>query len=503
MIQRKHGLMAVLALLSYILPVLGQAQIHSVADLDKENALAASQIKQFRGIGEKTIVIAQFSSNSQVVPLGNYWKQNLINQLSGSGGLRILQGPVQGDYEINGEIVVLGETVRISTRLIDKTSSVILASWVADLGRTAYLEELIQTGGSFAARDMYEEDSHDNPVTLTLNQPITRTLHEEDQDWFVITPGENTAVSLETRGSIDTVMELYEGTSRLTQDDDGGTGENAKITAFLEGGKTYGICVKAYSSDITGTYELIPSLFEAPDKALEPNNTFDTAVSIQMGNSLDAFLSSGDEDWYSFTLDNRGTVSIDTSGGLDTLLALFDAHTTVLSRDDDSGSGGNARIIKLLEPGKYYIMVREYDRNSGAYTLNTQTRTARVNVADSYERDNAAAEATEIRFGEPQRHNFTNSADTDWVFFTVTTTGTYLIQAHGERDASLDTYITLYDGDKTEIDWNDDGGEGYSSWLQRRLNPGTYYIQVQCLDDNDPEDLYLLSVTALTDADRH
>jgi hypothetical protein len=45
------------------------------------------------------------------------------------------------------------------------------------------------------------------------------------------------------------------------------------------------------------------------------------------------------------------------------------------------------------------------------------------------------------------------------------------------------------------IDDNDDGGEYYDSLLSRRLQTGTYYLKVECLD-SEPEDPYTIRIDA-------
>jgi hypothetical protein len=484
--------MTALALLFFILPGFGQSQIQSLADLDRENASIASKIKQIRGIEGKTLGISQFPSENLLSPLGKYWRENLINLLAATG-LRIISGSAPVEYEIGGEIVDLGETVRIFTRLIDKANSAVTMAWTTDLVKTPYLAGLlVYPEGAPVARDAYEDDTN-NPVELTVNTLIARTLGENDTDWFFISPTENMRAAVETHGSVDTMMELYGGSVFLRRDDDGGEAENAKITWYFEAGKTYTIMVMGYSRDTTGAYTISCTPFEETDKALEPNNAMGTASPISIGDIVPAFLFAGDEDWYSFNLPANQRIYISTTGNMDTHLTLYNSQGIELAQDDDSGADSNARIIGSLEPGLYYVRVREYEgREEGDYTLSTSSRIEK-NI-DSYENDDIQTQAKEITLGEIQQRNFTDSDDTDWVFFTIVSPGVYQIRAYGESSLELDTFIGLYDEHQSLIIEDDDGGQGYSSLLRRQLYPGRYYIKVECLDD-DPEGNYLLSVT--------
>jgi hypothetical protein len=58
----------------------------------------------------------------------------------------------------------------------------------------------------------------------------------------------------------------------------------------------------------------------------------------------------------------------------------------------------------------------------------------------------------------------------------------------------LDTYIELYDGDRNSIDDDDDGSESLDSRLSARLQPGTYYLKVECPDD-EPDEPYTINIT--------
>ena len=322
-------------------------------------------------------------------------------------------------------------------------------------------------------------------------EELQRTIHPGDQDWFVIRPGEAALYVLETSGRLDTMMELYEGSRRLAENDDGGSGENARIAWPLEGGKSYIVMIKGYGSD-TGAYGFSVRAQEIPDRALEPNDSRSQASAIEAESVTEAFIAPGDQDWYRFTLAEETNLVIRTRGRLDTQMSLESADA-VLARDDDSGEGENARIVRRLGPGTYYIQVRGYNWNtSGPYTLELTGRSASA-AADSYENDNTRAAAKPIALGETQRHTFTGGADEDWVVFTAAAGGFYRISARGETDIDLDTELFLYDEDGSSITQDDDGGEGYSSLIRRRLSPGRYYVNVRCLDD-EPEDAYLLTV---------
>ena len=58
-------------------------------------------------------------------------------------------------------------------------------------------------------------------------------------------------------------------------------------------------------------------------------------------------------------------------------MGLFgpDDLTKLLAEDDDSGRSYNAKIIKQLQPGKYYVRIRHYQpQGMGKYSISLQTK---------------------------------------------------------------------------------------------------------------------------------
>ena len=472
------------------------SQIQSAADLDRETAVVAEGIiRQTTGKGNIIIETGSFSYSGLETPLGNYWRQNLISILSGNLTVLAPGSRAQGDCILSGEIIDFGQSIRIYTRLTDKASSAILVSLTSDLGKAPYLNNLIVTDPSKAPviSDAYEEDSRGNPVPVAIGDAaLSRTIHRrDDQDWFLIRSETSFLGAMETSGSLDTVMELYdEGRNKLAENDDGGEGENARIDYYFEGGKSYIAMVRGYGSSDTGHYQFSVRTMEIPDQDMEPNNTLNTAFRTELGNTIRAYLMPGDEDWYSFSLNSAVNVLLFIRGLDDAQLFLYDSSGRELSKS--TGSRGNARIFSALENGMYYITVRGNNRNTiGRYTLHTRIR---EQGGDAYEPDDTAELAKEIKVGETQHRNFIDGEDVDWAFFYVETVGTYQINTRGVLNDELDTYLELLDQNQRQIAANDDSDAGFSSHLHRKLSPGKYFLRISCLDNN-PNDDYILSLS--------
>jgi hypothetical protein len=75
-------------------------------------------------------------------------------------------------------------------------------------------------------------------------------------------------------------------------------------------------------------------------------------------------------DYFAFTLATAATVTIQTTGNLDSYGTLYSSSGSVLTEADDTGSNLNFTIRRSLAAGTYYVAVEGYDSSStGAFTL--------------------------------------------------------------------------------------------------------------------------------------
>jgi tyrosinase len=81
---------------------------------------------------------------------------------------------------------------------------------------------------------------------------------------------------------------------------------------------------------------------------------------------------SGEVDTYHFDVATRATHIMTTEGPSDTVLTLHGPNDSgaVLAWDDDRGKGRNARIVRKLHPGSYWLSVRHKSATAvGAYSI--------------------------------------------------------------------------------------------------------------------------------------
>jgi hypothetical protein len=363
--------------------VLFGQEVQPLAGLDAVTVKLAGQI------GPKLsgkVMVGIFSRGEQESPLGRYWRENLMAELSNVPGRTFtLLGPgsqSQPDYTIGGEITEVGNTIRVYTRLLNNSEGAIMATWYSDVQRDDFVDDLLgpaaAAGVSSVRRDQYEPDSMANPMAAAIGAPpVSRTIHSNDQDWFKVVSAETRQLSAETGGSMDTFMELYDKATgnKLRENDDGGSGTNARIRWNAEAGKEYVLMVRGYSGE-TGSYTFRVESFSIPDEAWEPNDSRDTATPLTLGSSplvVNATLAASDDiDWYRVEIPaGGGSITVYTEGDTDTLLALVDADGQDLDEDDDSGSSYNAKITRQISGGTLFIKVSCYDEG-GPYSLHIQ-----------------------------------------------------------------------------------------------------------------------------------
>jgi hypothetical protein len=80
----------------------------------------------------------------------------------------------------------------------------------------------------------------------------------------------------------------------------------------------------------------------------------------------------GEIDRFTFTVGTQGRHVIDTEGPTDVVMGLFgpEVETLFVAADDDSGQAWNARIVRTLRPGRYWLRINHYRPNGkGAYTV--------------------------------------------------------------------------------------------------------------------------------------
>ena len=193
-----------------------------------------------------------------------------------------------------------------------------------------------------------------------------------------------------TTGSVDTVGLLLDrtGTEIASNDDPDDGGRNFRITETLDAG-TYYVRVSGYDSE-TGSYTVHldidrsgPSEARGPRSGQTDDHGSDADSATELTTSVSGRIDDSDDvDYFRIQVARRSTVTIFTTGSLDTVGRL--EHRTagdIASNDDPDDGGYNFRISQTLDAGTYYVSVRGYGSDTGSYTVHL-SQDAHERVAD-------------------------------------------------------------------------------------------------------------------------
>jgi len=307
-----------------------------------------------------------------------------------------------------------------------------------------------------------------------------------DNDYVYFELSRANFVNIETFGDTnpDTFLVLWTSDgSVMAVNDDKAVGDfTSKIAVCLPAGTWYA-SVWDYYGIAQFEYDWLvdvehPCLFES-----EPNGAFGLADSVEPGTTIYGIGSYnqglGDNDVFTFTLDEAAFVVIETSAYdsyyVDTALELYDGAGNYIIGDEDGGDGYLSRIEIALEPGTYYVNVWSYYGHywgNGPYGLSI---TLAAPPAVEVEPNDSCATANAVALGQSFEAQIFPSGDYDYFMLTVPADGFVDVETSGP---SGDTVLNIYSADgATWIGCDDDLGDGLFSKWGCCLPAGQYCVE--------------------------
>ena len=263
--------------------------------------------------------------------------------------------------------------------------------------------------------------------------------------YYKITPSSTKSVQFYSTSSYDTIGYLYNSSMKqLATNDDGGSGNNFKITYTMSANTTYILACKFYSTSRTGSI---------PVKLASTNTT----ENISLNSTKTASISTkGAMRYYKYTPSALTHVTFYSSGSYDTIGYLYNSSLSQITSNDDGGSGHNFKITYTLKANTTYYFgakfysssrtgsfsVRLAGQGTESISLNT-TRSANINGG-----------------GTMKLYRFTPASTTSVSFYS---------------SGSYDTLGYLYNSNLTRLASNDDGGSGHNFKLNYTLKANTTY----------------------------
>ena len=193
-------------------------------------------------------------------------------------------------------------------------------------------------------------------------------------------------VNVKGFGSVEGAqVKYYEG---HTQGGSSGSGlffDNGDDTHFLLGALSSGPESDCSVSNYGSFSDFYPSISAflrdetPPPPPDDYGNTRSEAAPIAINTEVAGSLESpNDTDYFEFTVDGDGTVTIESTGSTDTIGTLYDADGRQLLQDDDGGSGYNFSLSMELTRGTYYLAVVGYEGEVGDYQISVSFSAAPV-----------------------------------------------------------------------------------------------------------------------------
>ena len=260
---------------------------------------------------------------------------------------------------------------------------------------------------------------------------------------FSFTPDRTGIWELRTSGGdeSDPVLMIYgQSGEYVARDDDGAGGYDSLIETLLIEGVTYAVNVHFYD---VGGCSLSVSLKTEVDAVASGATLPDGGGSFMVAAPAELMFSPNRSGlWVIYTSDN---------GGCDPYLQLLDSRGDVIDYDDDGAGSYNALIIASLDSRETYIISAEcYSGSSGMYMLN-------------------------VTFPSELPASGGNvSVDGPTVFaFTPGQSGTW--QLRTSDNGNSDPYLSLFNSDGYQIDYDDDGAGDYNSLIVIDLTAGQTY----------------------------
>ncbi|MCL2276552.1 MAG: hypothetical protein FWC21_01505 [Treponema sp.] len=227
-------------------------------------------------------------------------------------------------------------------------------------GEIYYILLNAHDGGAF--RITAASQPYPAPTQLAAGSFLNGYLVSGGENWYSVRAIQNGYLTVETTGSIDTVLNAYDSNYvHLAYDDDSAGYPNPRIRLQVTSGQLYIFALSGIGSGISGSFRIMAS-----------NQPYPTPEPLNIGTFISGYLELNGELWYSVRTAARGRLVVETTGSTDTVLEAYDSSYNFLDRNDDTWNDDyvdrNARIVLDAAANQTYIF-RLTGFNEGSFRL--------------------------------------------------------------------------------------------------------------------------------------
>ena len=297
--------------------------------------------------------------------------------------------------------------------------------------------------------------------------------YEDDVDVFVFQATENEfyeiGVALGTLS--DSIVTVYDGDETELGRNDDHEGLSASYLLWrAPATDDFYVVVEGYGA---GSYTVTVELSDIVDD--HPDQVGGEVPRVELGEALDGVLDYEDDvDVFVFQATENEFYEIGVALGTlsDSIVTVYDGDETELGRnDDEEGSLASYLLWRAPATDDFYVVVEGY--GAGSYTVTVELS----DIVDDHP-DQVGGEVPRVELGEVLDGVLDYEDDVDVFVFQATENEFYEI---GVALGTLsDSIVTVYDGDETELAWNDDHEGSLASYLLWRA-PATddFYVVVE------------------------
>ena len=165
----------------------------------------------------------------------------------------------------------------------------------------------------------------------------------------------------------------------------------------------------------------------------------------------------------------------------DASITRSDTEVGLADVPDIAASGTSDHSVELTapaDPGVYYFGACVDVVSGESDSSNNCSESVAVDVTDDGRDDdhgNGFETATSVSVPSTTGGELEAGGDEDYFRLEVDKSATLTVRTTG----GTDTYGTLFDGDRTTLETDDDGGAGLNFRIEREVDAGTYYVNVQ------------------------
>ena len=314
---------------------------------------------------DPTLYTIPLQSGADMVDLDND-ADYFSNGVYSANGKQVVYTAVTGSGGNDVEVRQVNITGKDASEMLYDKAFLVDVQWTEMLPFLYTYFNDVQQGSSFCP----------GAPIITIGDTLNGNMNN-GQFCYRLRASENQIITFRAESDDDTTLTLYDRDGyQLSYDDDSGGNLNPRLAYTFSNSGTYYIQVNSYTGSTTGSFTL--SMVEGvTDPAfsnaipLQPNVRTRGAITSSNSLTLETFGYSTYGVIYSFEGQAGQFVQIDVfaeslGSNIDPMAYLFDPAMTLLTQDDDSGSGYDSMITYTLPSnGRYYILVEDLAGNYG------------------------------------------------------------------------------------------------------------------------------------------